>query len=266
MSSPVFVYSLCSSSSGNSTFVGSRDAGVLIDAGLSLRQFRRHLTAGSIEPTAIKAIFVTHEHSDHIAGLAAIARHLSVPVYASRETLHELLQKEILSPQFQLMEISRKNAELADMSIHAFTTPHDSVHSLGYKLTLASGKTVCVCTDLGCITEEVNDNLIGSDFVLIESNYDEAMLENGPYPRFLKHRIFSDRGHLSNHDCADMLVHLFNNGTTKFLLGHLSEQNNRPEIAFASSLMQMVKTGAILDEDYILKIARRQSIGEMIEV
>lgn len=265
MGSP-FVYSLCSSSRGNSTFVGTQERGVLIDAGLSLRQFRRQLDFASIQPQAVKAIFITHEHSDHIQGLAAIAGALGVPVYASRETIEELLAKDCIPSGGTVKEILRRPAEEAGMEIRAFTTPHDSAHSLGYQLTLESGQRVCVCTDLGCITQEVAENLEGSACVLLESNYDEGMLESGPYPEFLKRRIASERGHLSNADCARMLVHLFNGGTTKFLLGHLSEHNNRPDLAYLTALTQLAKTGAELGEDYILSIARRQSLGEVVPV
>lgn len=261
-----FVYSLCSSSKGNSTYIGDQRQGILIDAGLSLRQFTRQLAFHSIDPTAVQAIFITHEHSDHIRGLASIANLLKVPVYGSRETLEWLLNREHIPAGATVMEINRKAAEFAGLSVTAFTTPHDSVHSLGYRITFSNGKTACMCTDLGCVTDEVYQNLCGSDFVLLESNYDEVMLETGSYPWFLKRRIFSENGHLSNRDCAQTLLDLFGNGTTRFLLGHLSEQNNRPEIALQASLSALSKTGAIIGEDYILSVARRQSIGEIIEV
>lgn len=261
-----FAYSLCSSSKGNATYIGCRESGILIDAGLSLRQFKRQLAFHSIEPAAVRAIFVTHEHSDHIQGLFAIADALRVPIYSSRGTIAALLKKQCIPPKSTVVEICKRDAAVGDLCVHAFSTPHDSAHSLGYKITFSTGKTACVCTDLGYVTEEVGQNLECSDFVLLESNYDEAMLESGPYPKFLKQRIFSSQGHLSNPDCADTLVHLFNSGTTKFLLGHLSEQNNRPEIAYATALAQLVKTGAVLGEDYILMVARRQGIGEIIEL
>lgn len=262
-----FVYSLCSSSKGNATYIGTQETGILIDAGLSLRQFSRSLAFAEIAPDAVKAIFITHEHSDHIKGLTSIAKVLQVPIYASRETLEYLVQKDVIPPGSTICEINRKCAHFGGIQIKAFTTPHDSAHSLGYRLTFEeNGKTASICTDLGHVTDEVFSNLRGSDFVLLESNYDPAMLQSGPYPRFLKERIASEQGHLSNADCGRTLLALFHEGTSKFLLGHLSEQNNRPELAYAAALEQLAKTSALPGEDYILSVARRQTIGERIDV
>lgn len=260
------IYPLCSSSKGNATFVGNANNGILIDAGLSLRQLVRQLSLREIELSAIRAIFITHEHSDHIKGLFMIAKELQVPIYTARETAEYLISHDQIPPRSIVHEICRKTALINGIQVSAFTTPHDCAHSLGFKVTLENGKTACICTDLGHMTEEVFGNLSGSDFVLLESNYDQEMLENGPYPRFLKQRIFSNNGHLSNDDCADTLMKLFNLGTCKFVLGHLSEHNNSPEIAFKTSLAQLIKTGATLNEDYILTAAKRQSLGEIVEL
>lgn len=261
-----FVFPLCSSSKGNCTFVGDRDSGVLVDAGLSLRQFSQQMAMADIPTSAVRAVFVTHEHSDHIKGLHAILDLLKVPVYGSRETLEYLIEKKQLPAGGTACEIRRKTADCGRIGVSCFDTPHDSLHSLGYRIQLSSGQVACVCTDLGHMTDEVYANLRGSDFVLLESNYDAEMLDSGPYPFFLKDRIRSGRGHLCNTDCAETLLSLFREGTAKFALGHLSEENNRPEIAFAAALSALSQTGALPNEDYILTVAKPRSLGECIQL
>lgn len=261
-----FIYSLCSSSSGNATYVGDKNSGILIDAGLPLRTFKRALSFGGIDITAVKAIFITHEHSDHIKGLTAIGNATGVPIYAYKNTLKCLIHNGNLPQNATVHDVSDGTAYIHNMSVTAFKTPHDSLSSVGYKIMLEDGKKICVCTDLGYITDEVYDNLVQSNAVLIESNYDERMLTTGPYPAFLKKRIASNNGHLSNADCADTLINLFNDGTTKFILGHLSENNNRPELAYKAAIDGLIKTGAVLERDFSLSIARKQTIGEMVTI
>lgn len=261
-----FVFPLCSSSKGNCTYVGDRTSGVLIDAGLSLRQFTQQMAMADIPPSAVRAVFITHEHSDHIKGLTAILGLLKVPVYASRETLEHLISKNQLPPGGIACEIRRRTADFGSIAVSCFNTPHDSVHSLGYRIQFTDGQTACICTDLGHVTAEVYQNLQGSDLVLLESNYDTELLETGSYPRFLKDRILSDNGHLCNTDCANTLLALFREGTTKFILGHLSQENNRPELAFSTTLAALSSTGARLREDYILTVAKPKSLGECIEL
>lgn len=260
-----FVYSLCSSSRGNATYVGEREHGVLIDAGLSLRQFTRQMALADIPLSAVQAIFLTHEHSDHVKGLPTIAGLLKAPLYGSLGTIEALIAQNLLPAGAVVHEIRQRAAEFGSIAVRAFHTPHDSAHSLGYRLQLDGGRAACVCTDLGHMPNEVYRCLAGSDAILLESNYDEELLENGGYPPFLKRRIVSPVGHLSNTDCAQSLLRLFNDGTTKFLLGHLSEQNNRPELAFAASLAPLAQTGAFLGEDYILAVAKPRSLGEILE-
>ena len=260
-----FVYSLCSSSKGNATYAGDQNSGILIDAGLSLRQLDQQLSLRGIALPAVKAIFITHEHSDHIKGLTAIAAALRVPLYGSRETVEYLIEKNIIPARTTVYEIRNKTPQVAGIAVSAFTIPHDSAHPLGYKLRFDCGKSACICTDLGYVTDEVYQNLYGSDFVLLESNYDDDLLASGPYPHFLKKRIRSHSGHLSNTECSKTILSLFNMGTSKFTLGHLSEQNNRPEIAFTETLAALSRTGAVINEDYILTVAKRQSLGEAVE-
>lgn len=261
-----FVLPVCSSSKGNCTYVGDRASGILVDVGCSVRMLSQQLALAGVSPSAIRAIFITHEHSDHIKGLLSALKWLHVPVYASRETLGYLIEKGQIPAGGTAREIRSRTADFGEFGVSCFSTPHDSLHSLGYRIAFANGKAACVCTDIGHMTPDVYSHLRGSDFVLLESNYDEDMLEFGPYPRFLKERILSEHGHLSNADCASTLLALFNDGTTKFTLGHLSEENNRPEVAFAASLAMLAPTGAVLQEDYILTVAKPRGLGEPVEL
>lgn len=259
-----FVYSLCSSSKGNSTYIGNKESGILVDVGIGPRAIVQKLNLNDISLFAVKAIFITHEHTDHVKGLKAIGEKLNVPIYASKETIAELYYKNLLPKNADVFEINKREAQVGDVTVSAFDTPHDSAHSLGYKIRFEDGKTVSVCTDLGYMTDEIYSVLKGSDLVLLESNYDEDMLMFGAYPQFLKRRILSRSGHLSNCDCGDTLINLFNDGTSKFILGHLSESNNRPELALTSAVSALLKAGAEYEKDYILRIAKSSSVGEVV--
>lgn len=261
-----FAYSLCSSSKGNSTYIGDEKNGILVDAGLSLRSFKQKMDFRGIDYTAVKGIFITHEHTDHIKGLKTIGKLLNVPIYSSKKTIELLIKNDMLPLGGKAIEINRKSADMGVMEVTAFTTPHDSVHSLGFKMQFTDGKTAVVCTDLGCVTDEVSAHIMGSDFVLLESNYDEEMLRTGGYPAFLKQRIRSSVGHLSNECCAKTLVELLHGGTTKFMLGHLSEQNNLPQLAMKSALSALLFAGSEINRDYILSVAKVQSIGDIVEI
>ncbi len=259
------LYPLCSSSKGNAVFLGERDAGILIDAGISVRQFKHSLALAGIEPPAVRAIFITHEHSDHIRGLSSLVSLLQVPVYASKETLEALIRKDIFPYQSTICEIRRSTAQVAGMEIRAFPISHDAAGPQCYTVTSESGRKACVCTDLGRMTPEILACLSGSSALLLESNYDPEMLRKGSYPGYLKRRIASQEGHLSNPECAQALAGLFGEGTTRFILGHLSEQNNRPELAFAAALARLDQAGALLNEDYILQVAKPRTMGEFLE-
>ena len=261
-----FAYSLCSSSKGNSTYIGDQNTGILVDVGISLRGFKQTMDLRGIEYSAVKGIFITHEHTDHIKGLKTIGKLLNVPIYSSRKTIEHLVEKELLPQGSTAIELKKKVADMGIMGVTAFNTPHDSVHSLGFKMQLADGKTAVVCTDLGCVNQEVSDHIMGSEFVLLESNYEEELLRMGTYPAFLKQRIRSKVGHLSNADCAKTLVQLLQSGTTKFILGHLSEQNNLPQLAMQYALDELLHAGSKLNEDYILSVAKPQSVGEIVEI
>lgn len=261
-----FLYTLCSSSKGNCSYIGDEKSGVLIDAGIGIRGFTKGLLLNGIDDDAVKGIFITHEHSDHTKGLLAISKKSSIPIYGSKKTLDALIEKNFVPENVQLFEIDKKSVEIANMQISAFKTPHDSVDSVGFKLKTQNDKSLCFCTDLGCVTDEVYANLKSSDIVLLESNYDDEMLRYSDYPMYLKQRIKGVNGHLSNKMCSKTLSRLLTDGTKNFVLGHLSQNNNKPELAMQSALDELLKSKAVFSKDYILTIAPAQTVGNLIEI
>lgn len=255
--------SLFSGSSGNSCFIGTKESGVLVDAGVPAGRIIKALALRGIPPESIKAIFITHEHSDHIKGLSVLSKKLGVPIAASAKTLNAVINSVNLPAGSKLIEIDKNEVEAAGIVARRFPTSHDCEGSSGYSFILPYGQKISVCTDLGTVTDEVRQGIRGSDLVLIESNHDLKMLKNGPYPPMLKIRIMSDSGHLSNNACAAELPALLNSGTTRFILGHLSLHNNLPQLAHNAAADSLISAGAHEDEDYILKIAGENG-GELI--
>ncbi len=256
--------SLFSSSSGNSTFIGSAKTGILIDAGVSAKRIKTALSDRDIDPASIAAIFVTHEHTDHIKGIRVLASNFHIPVYATEGTLRGLEDADMLNNKFPVFVMPDEGVQVGDMFIKSFRTPHDCNESCGYTVEFPDERRAAVATDIGHITNEIMNALIGCDLVMLESNHDVGMLENGIYPYYLKRRILSDRGHLSNEACADAAEQLVERGTTRLFLGHLSTENNIPELAYQTSLSQIQQSGAVLDTDYILKVNPKENLGDVV--
>lgn len=257
---------LFSGSGGNSYYIGSSEKGILIDAGRSAKQLEIMLQKCQIDISAIKAIFITHEHSDHIKGLRVFASRYGFPVYASSGTLEALNDMGCLNDsKFKSFRIDSKGMDCAGLSVKPFKTSHDSAESMGYRVKTSDGRKVTICTDVGYLSDEVHNNLCGSDMAVLESNHDVGMLENGPYPYTLKRRILSETGHLSNADCAAELCELTKSGTTRFVLVHLSEHNNTPELAFQTSLCSLSLLGLKKGTDFELYVAPKEnSFGKSI--
>lgn len=255
------LYPLFSSSQGNSVFIGTEKGGILIDAGVSCKKLFEALKVNRLTPDAVKAVFITHEHSDHIKGLKVFGSKIKCPVYARCETLELLMKSDKVSSKSPLIEI-QKSVCVAGMKVTAFDTPHDAVHSCGYRIHTADDKLCAVCTDLGHISSEVENALTGCRLVFLESNYDERMLRTGDYPLAVKQRILSMNGHLSNDDCASQIRKLIRTGTRYFVLGHLSPENNRPEIA--DRTIQLALKGYRRNDDYMLGIAPKESNGGVV--
>lgn len=257
------IYPLFSSSKGNCTYIGNEKRGLLIDAGVSCKRICAALADNGISPEAIGGILITHTHSDHIKGLAVFAKKYRIPIYAQTTNLDILIGKNAVPEGAEVFSVDGAGFTVGDFAAQAFETPHDTPASCGYRITAPDGHVAVVCTDLGRVTETVDLHLKAADVVLLESNYDEKMLINGSYSYDLKMRIASNFGHLSNSACGEQLKKLLKNGTQKFILGHLSQENNTPEKAMQSAVCALDETAS--QADYILKIARPEGVGTAVE-
>ncbi len=255
---------LCSSSKGNSVFIGDTSEGVLVDVGCSFKALRERLSLCGIPFEAIKAVVITHEHSDHIKGLLQLTKQTDLPIYASGGTIRYLTDNGCIDPSARLYDCDELNNAPTDIRIEYFHTPHDAAESVGYTFTAGEHKIAC-CTDLGYVTDEVRGRLIGCSAVYIEANYDKKLLDgNVKYPPFLKARIASNKGHLANADCSDFCAELIAAGATRLVLGHLSQENNTPQTAYSAVSDRLSKEGMRCGADYTLDIAPVVSVGKYI--
>lgn len=252
---------LFSGSSGNSYYVGASGGGILIDAGRSAKQMELALRANGLEPDGIQAIFITHEHSDHIQGVRVLASRYSIPVYASRGTLEGMEQAGAINGKFFCDIVDGEGIETAGMRVTPFRTSHDSRESVGYVIHTPDGRKIAVATDLGYLSETVFEAVSGCDLLVLESNHDVRMLQNGCYPYYLKRRILSERGHLSNDACAGELPAFVQSGTTRIVLAHLSQENNIPELAYQTALCTLTTCGMKQGIDFELMVAPRENMG-----
>lgn len=228
--------SLASGSSGNCYFIGNASYGILIDAGVSARNIRRFLKSMGLDFENIWGLFVTHDHADHIKAVGTIGEKFHVPVYTTRK-VHEGINRNYrvtqkLSSSQRFIE-SGETTSIGDFNITAFPVSHDSTDSVGYSVEYRS-KKITFATDLGFVSDVVAEHLVRSDYIVIESNYDEEMLAKGPYPYELQLRIKADTGHLCNRQTAIFLADHYTSRWKYVFLCHLSKDNNRPEIAYST--------------------------------
>ena len=231
-----------SGSTGNCALAECAGARILVDAGISLRRLKGFLAAERLTPGELDAVFITHEHRDHISGLAMLEKYHGLPVYALRPVASRLAG---MLPELEglLRPIAPGGfAELAGVRLSPFETEHDTPASAGLRIDSAEG-AMGFCTDLGVVTDTVREALRGVKAALIESNHDEAMLLDGPYPAVLKRRILSGRGHLSNSAAAGLAVFLAQNGADTIILGHISRENNTPALARAAAEAALCRAG-----------------------
>ncbi|HWQ58203.1 MAG TPA: MBL fold metallo-hydrolase [Clostridia bacterium] len=256
---------LYSGSSGNVSFVEGGGVKLLVDAGLPGRKIAAALRARGVEPSDISGLLVTHDHSDHIAGVGVFARKYGVPVYANESTwaaMFPLIGK--VPPQLMRAFETGRDFYIGGLNVYPFPTPHDAAESVGYSFSDGACK-LTVMTDIGCFNDDLLAAAAGSALLLIESNHDVEMLKCGPYPYPLKRRILGAEGHLSNDCCAEALIRLYATGVRRAVLAHLSRDNNIEALAL-ETVRQALRGADIPDGDFLLSLAHRDEVGEMIEI
>ncbi len=247
------IFNIASGSKGNCTYVSNGDDAILIDAGVSCARITSALREKNFDVEKVRAIFVTHEHTDHINGIKVFASKFNLPVYMTKGTLESLGDTPFDDRvDVRVMDGAIDCGNICESNFH---TSHDAAESCGYVLETPQ-EIIAVCTDLGVVTEEVHNAISGARAIVIESNHDLNLLRQNPnYTLQLKRRIMSDCGHLSNVDCAEEMVQLIKEGTVHFVLAHLSEQNNTPTVALGAAKTRLLIEGMKLERDYTVMAA-----------
>jgi len=257
---------LSSGSSGNCLFVSTGKTTMLVDAGLSGRRIQGLMKEIGASPGSVDAILVTHEHIDHIGGVGVLSRRFNIPVYANLPTWRAMTDR--------IGDVSLKNTRefytnkdfcIDDVWIKPYPISHDAADPVGFTFCTENTK-IAIANDLGCVTPEVQRELKGSSFVMLESNHDTEMLRMGSYPWHLKRRIAGDRGHLSNGDAGDALIKLAGGTVKAVLLGHLSRENNYPLLALETVKGILIQQGIDVGREMNIDLSFRDKISRVYTI
>ena len=257
--------SLYSGSSGNSLFIQTENTKVLIDAGESAKKIVDALSSINVTPNDLDAILVTHEHSDHVKGLGTLSKKYNIPVYANSQTWEAMPEQNA-----KIIESNKKhfnpseNFEIGDLKIHPFKIPHDAATPCGFNFFHKNTKR-SIATDIGHMTSNIIHTLEDSSFLLLESNYDPNVLKCSKYPYSLKERIAGPNGHLPNIEAGKTISYLLNSGLKKVMLGHLSKENNFPELAYKTVMDELIENN-YKENSISLNIASRFSPSHIIDL
>ncbi len=260
--------SFASGSSGNCCYIGTERSHVLVDAGISRKRTAQALKDLDLSLQDLSGLLITHEHSDHISGLPMIMKTTQMPVYATRGTIAAILSGARGSEMdpLRFVEIEADVPfSVGDLTIRPMTISHDAADPVGYRLE-SGGKKAAVCTDLGCFTDYTAECLKDADVLLLEANHDVNMLQVGPYPYHLKQRILGSRGHLSNAASGKLLTEVLNDHMKGIWLGHLSQENNLPELAFETVRVEILcGDSGYRPEELPIRVARRREPSDVVE-
>jgi len=224
----VQICALASGSNGNCYYVGNEQEAVIIDIGISNRQLKDRLDDAGLSLKKIKAVFITHEHSDHIKGMHSVSKKNDIAVYITKKT-YEKAYKGLHSNKAIYFNTG-DSISIGSINVHSFAKPHDASDPVSFRIEI-NGLNIAVLTDLGSVTPVVIDHLKLCDAAFLETNYDYELLMNGKYPSFLKHRVSSDIGHLSNHQAVELISTLNGSPLKTLFLSHISADNNKVDLA-----------------------------------
>ncbi len=258
-----------SGSSGNCYLLYTEKDGIIIDTGIGLRTLKKYFQNYGIRANVVHYILVTHDHADHVKSVGSFSCDFKLPVYATREVHHGIdlnycVRRKIQPINAHSIEKGTE-VELGDFRITPFHVPHDSTDNVGYCIE-HGGITFCLMTDVGHVTDEMKGYISKANYLVLEANHDEEMLKHGPYPHYLKERVLSTRGHLSNKDCAEALAENATENLRRVWLCHLSEENNHPELARKTVEAILGSHGIIAGKDFLLDVLKRKSPSEVFDL
>jgi phosphoribosyl 1,2-cyclic phosphodiesterase len=261
--------SIASGSSGNCIYVGSEATHLLVDVGISGKKTENGLKELGLTGRDIDGILITHEHMDHIQGLGVLARKYEIPIYATAGTIREIKVCDgIGNVDEGLFHEVKEDAKftLKDLTVNPMRISHDAAQPVAYRISYGK-KKVAVCTDLGVYNDYTVECLKGMDALLLEANHDVNMLQVGPYPYYLKQRILGDRGHLSNENTGRLLCKILHDNLRTVLLGHLSKENNLPELAYESVRIEInMGENPYKAGDFDIQVAKRSEVTQVVNI
>lgn len=261
--------SIASGSSGNCIYVGSEATHLLVDVGISGKKTEAGLNSLGLKPSDLDGILITHEHADHINGLGVLSRKYGIPIYATPGTIEAILTcsnvGKIDESLFHEVKADQKII-IKDLGVNPMRISHDAAEPVAYRISYGS-KKVGICTDLGVYNDYTVECLKGMDAVLLEANHDVNMLQVGPYPYYLKQRILGDRGHLSNENSGRLLSRILHDKLQAIILGHLSKENNLPELAYEAVRMEITMGDNPYNaNDFRMMVANRSEVSPVIDI
>lgn len=261
--------SIGSGSSGNCYYLQTANDALLIDAGVGIRTIKKHLHNYGLRLDSVKRILITHDHADHVKSVGVISTEYDIPVYAIPEVHGGIFRNYCVPkkiPADNVRNLVRgEEIVLGDFKITPFAVPHDSSGNVGYRVVV-DDVVFCLMTDVGHITEEMQQYIAEANYLVIEANYDVEMLKNGPYPQHLKLRIDGPTGHLSNVACGEAIANYATSGLKHVWLCHLSEENNHPVLALKTIEQTLRKYGIIAGKDFKVEDLKRKSPSELFEL